>query len=160
MPRREASLRERQNVNRQPTILLLEDNRDDVILMLRAFKKNDITHRIQVLNDGDEGIEYMKGAGRFADRTLYPFPTVIILDLKMPRKNGLEFLEWLRANPKLRVIPTILLSASQQERDVVKAYDLGVNTYFMKPGRFEELVKLVSDMQNYWNQAIKPEPHF
>jgi CheY-like chemotaxis protein len=138
-------------------ILLLEDEDADVFLMQRAFSKNGIKNPLIILRDGQEGIEYMQGKGKFEDRALYPLPKVIILDLKMPRKNGLEFLSWMRDHPHLRVIPTILLSSSREDSDVAKAYDLGVNTYFVKPGNYQQLVKLVRTMHDYWADAVKPK---
>ncbi len=137
-------------------ILVLEDNQDDVFLMERAFRKNGIEGCMKVVPDGQEGIHYMSGDGRYADRNLHPIPDVIITDLKMPRKSGLEFLEWMRTHPEHRVIPTILLSSSQQNVDVKRAYDLGVNTYFVKPGNFQELVELVRSLEDYWRKVRRP----
>jgi CheY-like chemotaxis protein len=140
-------------------ILLLEDNPDDVFLMDRAFKKNGINDRLVVLGDGQEGIDYLSGAGRFQDRKAYPLPDVVIADLKMPRKTGLEFLAWVKAHPEAQTIPTILLSTSNQEVDVKSAYELGANTYFIKPGGFQELVELVKTLHRYWTSAMKPIRH-
>jgi CheY-like chemotaxis protein len=141
-------------------ILLLEDDENDVFLMQRAFKHNGITNRLFILPDGQEGIDYMEGVGPYKDRTQYPSPDVIILDLKMPRKSGLEFLEWMKAHPDLRVIPMILLTSSTEDPDVSRAYDLGANTYFMKPGSYSELVELVKTMQDYWSKAVKPKSKY
>jgi CheY-like chemotaxis protein len=137
-------------------ILLLEDNPDDVFLMDRAFKKSGIVDRLLVLPDGQEGIDYLGLTGRFQNRITYPAPDVVIADLKMPRKSGLEFLAWVKAHPEAQAIPTILLSASREEVDVRRAYDLGANTYFVKPGSFEELVNLVTTLHLYWNTAVTP----
>jgi CheY-like chemotaxis protein len=138
------------------TILLLEDTEEDVILMKRALRKNGISNPVQVLSDGQEGIEYMQGVGKFSDRLKFPMPDVVILDIKMPRKSGLEFLEWMHDHPELRVIPTVVLSSSHADSDVARAYSLNANTYFVKPNNFDEFVKLVGVMEQYWNNAIKP----
>jgi CheY-like chemotaxis protein len=141
----------------RPLILLFEDDDNDVLLMQRALKKAAIESPVIVVRDGQEGIDYMEGSGKYHNRSYYSLPDIIILDLKMPRKTGLEFLEWMQAHPKLRVIPTILLSSSKEDSDISKAYDLGVNTYFVKPCCFAESVELVKAMQQYWIRAIKPK---
>lgn len=139
------------------TILVLEDDPNDVLLLKRAFKKNDINYPVFVAQDGEQGLAYLKGEGEFSDRKKHPFPKVIILDLKMPKVGGMEVLRYLQENPRLRVIPTIVLSASEQDLDVARAYDFGANTYMVKPGTFDELVTMVKVIHSYWTLAMKPE---
>jgi CheY-like chemotaxis protein len=139
------------------TILLVEDEENDATLLDMAFKKNDIPNPVQWVRDGLEAIAYLNGEGAFADRTRFPFPEVLILDLKMPRMNGLELLAWIREHPEFRVIPTIIMSSSRQDPDVEKAYNLGANTYMVKPSSFEELARMVKLAHDYWAVSIKPK---
>src|SRR5213083_2171116 len=132
------------------TILLVEDDSNDVLLMQRAFRKANLTHPVQVARDGQEAIEYLNHQGNFADVTRYPTPTLMLLDLKMPRKNGFETLEWLRQQPGLKRIVVIVLSSSSETADIKRAYDLGANSYLVKPGDFQSLVDRVSLLANYW----------
>lgn len=138
------------------TILLVEDEENDALLVKMAFKKNDIANPVQWVRDGLEAIAYLNGEGDFADRERYPFPEVLILDLKMPRMNGLELLAWIRDHPEFRVIPTIIMSASRLDSDVEKAYALGANTYMIKPSAFDDLAKMVKLAHDYWGVSIKP----
>jgi len=132
------------------TILLVEDDSNDVLLMQRAFRKANLTHPVQVARDGQEAIEYLNHQGNFADLTRYPLPALILLDLKMPRKNGFETLEWLRQQPGLKRIVVVVLSSSSEIADIQRAYDLGVNSYLVKPGDFQTLVELVNLLASYW----------
>jgi CheY-like chemotaxis protein len=138
------------------TILLVEDEENDATLVRMAFQKNKILNPVQWVGDGLEAIAYLNGEGIYADRGLYPFPEVLILDLKMPRMGGLELLTWIRENPEYRVIPTIIMTSSRQDRDVEKAYELGANTYMVKPASFEELAKIVKLAHEYWASSVKP----
>src|SRR5262245_7374180 len=104
------------------TILVVEDDPNDVLFLKRALKKNGVHNPVCTLPDGEEAIAYLCGVGKYTDRKAHPFPRVIILDLKMPRKSGLEVLEWLKEHPQYRVIPTIVLTSSKLNEDVVKAY--------------------------------------
>ena len=101
---------------------------------------------------------YLQGRGAYANRTTAPAPSLIILDLKMPRKSGLEVLQWINDNPDVAVVPTIVLSASNLEADVRAAYNLGANTYFVKPTTFEELVETMRMVERYWKKAAKVRP--
>ncbi|HWD94014.1 MAG TPA: response regulator [Verrucomicrobiae bacterium] len=143
--------------NSSYTILLVEDEENDALLVQMAFKKNDILNPVQWVRDGVEAIAYLNGQGEFADRDRYPFPEVLILDLKMPRMNGLELLAWIRDHPEFRVIPTIIMSASRLDCDVEKAYALGANTYMIKPSAFDDLAKMVKLAHEYWSISIKPK---
>ena len=138
------------------TILLVEDEENDARLLEMAFKKNDILNPVQWAKDGLEAIAYLNGEGVFADRAVYPFPEVLILDLKMPRMNGLELLAWIREHPQFRVIPTIIMTSSRQDPDIEKAYNLGANTYMIKPSSFDELAKMVKLAHEYWAVSVKP----
>jgi CheY-like chemotaxis protein len=138
-------------------ILLLEDDENDVFIFKRSLEKAGIPNPIHLAKDGQEGISYMAGEGQYSDRQQFPLPKVIICDLKMPRKTGLEFLAWLKDHPELTVIPTIVLTSSAQDIDVVRAYQLGANTYFLKPGTYEEMQVLVKKIREYWTAAIRPK---
>jgi CheY-like chemotaxis protein len=137
-------------------ILLVEDEENDALLVQMAFKKNEIPNPVRWVRDGLEAIAYLNGEGNFADRELHPFPGVLILDLKMPRMTGLELLAWIRDHPEFRVIPTIIMSASQLDSDVEKAYALGANTYMIKPSAFDDLARIVKLAHEYWAVSIKP----
>src|SRR5258708_36363778 len=136
---------------RDGTILLAEDDQNDVFFLKRALKKNNIGNPVQVVKDGEEAIDYLAGNGQFADRTLFPHPAFIILDLKMPRKSGFEVLEWLKSNPEHQVVPTLVLSSSAQPEDVLRAYDLGANSFMVKQSSFENMERMVKTIHEYWS---------
>ncbi len=138
------------------TILLVEDDDNDATLLMMAFKKNNILNPVQWAHDGLEAIAYLNGEGAFADRNRYPFPEVLILDLKMPRMGGFELLSWIREHPEFKVIPTIIMTSSRHDPDVQKAYNLGANTYMIKPSSFEELARMVKLAHDYWAASVKP----
>jgi CheY-like chemotaxis protein len=140
------------------TILLVEDDPNDVLFLQRALKKNGINNPVSVLSDGEEAIAYLTGSDHYSDRLKYPFPKVIMLDLKMPRRGGLEVLEWLKEHPQYRVIPTLVLTSSRINEDVIKAYGLGANSYMVKPSNFEELQRMIKTAYDYWCICLKPEP--
>jgi CheY-like chemotaxis protein len=137
-------------------ILVVEDDDSDFFLLERAFRKNNITNPIVRVRDGLEGLHYLEGSGEYADRKKFPFPEVVILDLKTPRMSGMELLAWIRDHPQCRVIPTVIMSSSQQDVDVSKAYELGANTYFVKPTTFQDLVTLTKSIQEYWLHGARP----
>ena len=132
------------------TILLVEDDSNDVLLMQRAFRKANLTHPVQVARDGQEAIEYLNHQGNFADESRYPLPTLMLLDLKMPRKNGFETLEWLRQQPGLKRLVVVVLTSSSERADIKLAYELGANSYLVKPADFQTLVDRVSLLASYW----------
>jgi CheY-like chemotaxis protein len=111
---------------------------------------------IHVVRDGQEAIEYLTGRGGFADRSKYPFPNVVITDLKMPRMSGFELLAWIHDHKEFCVIPTIVLSSSKHDKDVSRAYELGVNTYMVKPADFDMLGEMVRLIRDYWSMSIRP----
>ncbi|MFN7138577.1 MAG: response regulator [Limisphaerales bacterium] len=141
------------------TILLADDDQNDIFLMQRAFKKVALSNTLQVVRNGDEVVAYLSGEGEYQDRTRFPFPALVILDLKMPRKSGLEVLAWIRAqNTPVRRVPVVVLTSSKQPCDVNTAYDLGVNSYMVKPVTFEHLTELVRSMGHFWlSLSQRPE---
>jgi CheY-like chemotaxis protein len=139
-------------------VLVAEDNPDDAILLRRAIDKAGITARVKIVADGEDMLLYLQGRGVYSNREAYPLPNLIILDLKMPRKSGLEVLLWMSENQDLAVVPTIVLSASNLEKDVRQAYNLGANTYFVKPTTFEELVQTMRMVKEYWHKAVRVGP--
>ena len=139
-------------------VLVAEDNPDDALLLRRALDKAGVTARVKIVSDGEEMLLYLQGRGAYANRSTSPLPSLIILDLKMPRKTGLEVLQWINENPDVAVVPTIVLSASNLEKDVREAYNLGANTYFVKPTTFEELVETMQMVEKYWKKAVKVRP--
>jgi CheY-like chemotaxis protein len=144
-------------VNEQFAILLAEDDENDVLLITRAFKRHFLDKQIHVVRNGEEAIAYLSGKGVFADRKKYPFPNLVITDLKMPKLSGFELLAWIEEHQEFRVIPTIVLSASREDRDVDRAYSLGANTYMVKPASFETLAEMVELIRDYWAVSIKPK---
>lgn len=133
-----------------PLVLLVEDNPDDAFLLQRAFRKGGFNAEIQVIKDGEAAIAYLRGDGVHADRTRSPLPALVLLDLKLPRKDGFEVLAWLRARPGLGRLPVVVLTSSREQADVDRAYALGANAYFVKPGAFDALQELVGTLVRHW----------
>ena len=131
-------------------ILLVDDDEDEILLTRRAFERMRIGNPVRVAKNGEEAIEYLAGKGAFADRAKNPLPTLILLDVKMPRKGGHEVLEWLKAQPQLRRIPVVMLTSSKDPSDVNRAYDLGVNSYLVKPLSFDGLNEIARTLNLYW----------
>lgn len=138
------------------TILIAEDDPSDAELFRIALRRAGIKHRVVFVRDGEEAIEYLQGKGMFADRDEFPFPKIVISDVKMPRRSGLELLDWLRAHPDCKVLPTVLVSGSGLEMDVRKAYGLGANAYFQKPSTLDELTSLARVLNDYWSRTELP----
>jgi CheY-like chemotaxis protein len=137
-------------------ILVAEDNPEDAELLKLALRRVGFHDRIIFVPDGQAAVDYLEGRGEYADRYHYPFPQVLISDLKMPRVNGFELLEWLRKDEQCCVIPAILLSGSGLAQDVKAAYKLGANTYFQKPSSFFDLVELLTRLKEYWTRSELP----
>lgn len=139
-----------------PTILVAEDDPDDAFMLRRAFTTANIVNPVAFVSDGDEAIAYLAGTGRYADRDLHPLPVVILLDLKMPRRSGFEVLEWLRAQPGVGRLPVVVLTSSREPRDVTRAYELGANSYLVKPSSPEDLIATVRGLGLYWLVLNEP----
>ena len=142
------------------TILLVEDNADDVALTLRALKKNNVTNEVIVASDGVEALDYLFGTGRHAGRDLSIMPDIVLLDLKLPRVGGLEVLQKVRADPRTRLLPVVILTSSTEERDLIEGYSLGANSYVRKPVDFVAFVEATRELGLYWlvyNQAPPPQ---
>jgi CheY-like chemotaxis protein len=139
------------------TMLLFEDDDNDAFLLQRALKKANINNPVRRVTDGQEGIDYLSGVGQYADRSKFPFPRVVLLDLKMPRKGGMEVLEWMKSHPEFKVIPTIIFTASKEQQDVAMSYGLGANCFVTKPSKFEDLEYLMHILHEFWRLCEKPE---
>jgi two-component system response regulator len=131
-------------------ILLVEDNPDDVFLTLRAFKKNNIFNTVIVAKDGVEALDYLFRRGMYAGRDVNDLPVVTLLDLKLPKIDGLEVLKTVRQNESTKLLPVVILTSSVQEQDVVKGYKLGANSYVRKPVDFKEFVEAIKLLGLYW----------
>src|SRR5579863_4053371 len=131
-------------------ILLAEDNEDDIFLLERAFKKAKLTNPLRIVSDGEQTLAYLKGEGIYADRKEYPFPALLLLDIKMPRMNGLEVLSVIRNDPKLRRLVVIVLTASNLDQDVNRAFDLQANSYLVKPSDTDGMVETLDKVKAYW----------
>ena len=131
-------------------ILLVEDNRDDVLLTRRALQKANIANQVDVANNGIEALEYLRGKGKFGDRDTKDLPVVILLDLKMPRMGGLEFLKTIRNSDEFKLLPAVVLTSSKEEEDIIESYNLGANSYIQKPVDFDQFVKAVQTLGLYW----------
>jgi CheY-like chemotaxis protein len=131
-------------------ILLVEDNPNDVELTLDALKENKLANRIEVVRDGAAALEFLFCTGAYANRDCSSQIKLILLDLKLPKVNGLEVLEQIRADPKTRTIPVVILTSSREERDIVQSYQLGINSYIVKPVDFEQFTTAVRHLGFYW----------
>jgi CheY-like chemotaxis protein len=140
------------------SILLADDEDNDALLIKRAFKKAGITASIHRVKDGEDAVSYLEGEGIYRDRVTYPFPDMVLLDLKMPRRSGFEVLKWIRAHEHFKRLVVVVLTSSQQTFDINQAYDLGANSYLVKPLNFEELMHLSTLLHNFWLQFCqRPE---
>ncbi len=131
-------------------ILLIEDNPDDVKMTLRALKKANIMNEVVVLKDGVEALDYLFGEGKYAGRDTAVRPQVILLDLNMPRMNGIEVLQKMRADERTRLLPVVVLTTSNEDADRIESYRLGANSYVRKPVDFDQFAKAVQQLGLYW----------
>lgn len=139
----------------QVEILLVEDNPYDAELALRALKQNNLTNRVVHVTDGEEALDFLFARGSFA-ADVRAKPKVILLDLKLPKLGGLEVLKIIKTDPDLKIIPVVVLTSSREEKDIVESYDLGVNSYMVKPVAFDKFIEVIKDLGMYWlilNQA-------
>ena len=137
-------------------ILLVEDNPNDVKLALHALKKNNIANRIEVVRDGAEALEFAFCTGAYAQRRPDRRPKLILLDLKLPKVSGLQVLERLKSDPRTRTIPVVVLTSSREEPDITTCYNLGVNSYIVKPVDFEQLIGAARQLGFYWLLLNQP----
>ena len=139
------------------TILLVEDNLDDIDLTMRAFKKNRIVNRVAVVRDGSEALDYLFCTGRYANRDP-SLPAVVLLDLRLPKIDGLEVLRRIRADERTKLVPVVILTSSKEQQDLINGYRNGANSYVQKPVDFEQFVKAANQLGLYWSVLNEPPP--
>jgi two-component system, response regulator len=137
-------------------ILLVEDNPNDLELALHALKRNRLANQIEIARDGAEALDFIYGTGAYAGRDVRQVPKIIMLDLKLPKVDGLEVLQRLKSDPQTRTIPIVVLTSSREERDIVESYQLGVNSYIVKPVDFEQFTEAVRSLGLYWLLLNQP----
>jgi len=133
-------------------ILLVEDDANDVLLIQRAFQKAGMPQLLKIVRDGDQAIDYLGGNGIYANREKYPLPFLVLLDLKMPCTDGFEVLQRVRAEPELKRLLIVVLTSSNNQSDVDRAYELGANSYLVKPVEFDEMVHMIQRFEAYWSE--------
>jgi CheY-like chemotaxis protein len=133
-------------------ILLVEDDPNDVLLIQRAFQKAGLNNSLKVVRNGEEALEYLSGEDAYADRERFPLPFLVLLDLKMPGTDGFEVLAWARSIPNLKRLLVVVLTSSNLQADVDKAYELGANSYLVKPVEFDDMVNLIQRFEAYWTE--------
>ena len=142
----------------QFTVLLVEDDLNDIFLVKRAFKRAEVHNPLQVVTDGGEAIQYLIGEGKYADRQTHPLPHLIVMDIKMPRMTGFDVLEWIKSEHTLRRIPVVIVSSSDRPEDINRAYELGANAYMVKPVDIKAVEHLFESITQYWGlECAKPE---
>jgi two-component system response regulator len=137
-------------------IVIVEDDPNDAELIMRVLRRHHLANRLVLLKDGAEALDFFFARGDYANKPPAPVPKVVLLDLKLPKINGIEVLQQLKANDRTRNIPVVVLTSSREERDLKEAYDLNVNSYVTKPINFEEFAKAVADLGLYWLMLNKP----
>ena len=140
------------------TILLVEDNPDDVELTLRALKQHNIKNEITVVRDGAEALDYLFGTGNYSNRDMTTAPALVILDLKLPKVDGLGVLKRMRADERTKLFPVVILTSSKEEKDIINGYKLGANSYIQKPVNFDRFVEAVKQLGLYWLVINEPPP--
>jgi len=143
---------------RRVVILMAEDDPDDRLLAQEALEESRVINELHVVEDGQELMDYLCGRGDFADATTHPYPGLILLDLNMPRMDGREALQEIKADPRLRRIPVVVLTTSKSEEDLVRSYDLGASSYITKPVTFEGLVAVMKGLGQYWIEIVELPP--
>lgn len=140
------------------TVLLVEDDLNDIFLVKRAFKMAQLQNPLQVVTDGEEAVHYLGGQGKYADRDAFPLPRLIVMDIAMPRMTGFDVLNWIKHDGVLRRIPVIIVSSSDRPQDINRAYELGANAYMVKPMNFRAVEHLFQSITHYWGlECAKPE---
>jgi CheY-like chemotaxis protein len=142
---------------KNPVVLIVDDDENDQMLIETAFRKVGVTCPVLAVGDGEQAIAYLKGQRQYADRKKFPHPTFLTVDLKMPKVNGFELLGFLKKNPNLQVIPTIVFTSSSDTNDVTNAFLLGANAYHVKPQTFKEMCDQLKIMHDYWITCETPE---
>lgn len=144
------------SMNNEIEILLVEDNISDAEMTIRALKKNNLGHKMLHVKDGEEALEFIFATGKYSERTVENTPKVVLLDLKMPKVNGIEVLQKIRADDRTKKIPIVVLTSSNEDPDIQECYRLGVNSYVVKPVQFEKFIKAVSELGLYWLLVNQP----
>jgi CheY-like chemotaxis protein len=139
-------------------ILYAEDEDNDVIFMQHAWQKAGLLNPLIVMGDGREAIEYLAGTGRYADRQQHPLPCLVLLDLKLPHKSGLDVLEWMRAHPALLPLPAVMVTSSNQDSDILRSHTLGASAYLIKPPTADKLKKTIKSLKEFWLDTNPPLP--
>lgn len=145
-------------VEHELEVLLIEDNEADVELTLHALQNENVGNKIQIARDGEEALDFLFCRGAYSDRTTDVPPKLILLDLKLPKVDGMEVLRTIKNDPRTRSIPVVILTSSREERDLVNSYDLGVNSYIQKPVDFDQFRQTVKQLGLYWLVANEPAP--
>jgi two-component system, response regulator len=140
-------------------ILLVEDNPNDVKLALHALKRNNLANSIHIVRDGEEALEFLFCTGKYSDRNIEDVPKVVLLDLKLPKVDGLEVLRQVKADARTQAIPVVVLTSSKEDKDVVESYKLGVNSYIVKPVDFGQFTESVRNLGLYWLLLNNPPNH-
>jgi CheY-like chemotaxis protein len=140
------------------TLLLVEDSADDQFIMNRALKSAGVTNPLQIAEDGEQAVDYLSGAGKFADRLQYPLPALVFLDLKLPMKSGIEVLRWIRTQPELQGMVVVVLTSSDAPSDIADAYKAGANSYLVKPPTADDLIAMAKSFKWYWLEYNRFEP--
>ena len=137
-------------IEQQKTILFLEDDENDILLVRRVIKKLDLNANFRFCQDGTEGLKYLKGEGKYADREEFPLPSLIILDIKLPKVSGLEVVRWIKKQEDHKNTPVIMLSSSGQPGDILKAYEFGANSFLVKPVEFSQFIEMLETIYTFW----------
>ena len=154
----DSGLQRERTAARTAVILLVEDELGDQELTRRALLEGKTEKDLHVVKDGEEALDYLQRRGRYAEGKRWPLPDLILLDLNLPRLDGRQFLAHIKADPRLRRIPVVVLTTSQQEKDIVQSYDAGANSYIVKPTTVDQSLKLVQALEAYWFEAVELPP--
>jgi CheY-like chemotaxis protein len=140
---------------RRVVILIADDDAEDRLLVKEAMEEGRVANRLEFVEDGEELLDYLRNRGKYADKKQYPSPGLILLDLNMPRKDGREAMKEIKSDPQLRVIPIVVLTTSKAEEDILRTYDLGVNSFITKPVTFSSLVNIMQTLEKYWFEIVE-----